>query len=170
MDKHRVRIRPATEADEPFLREMLYQAIYTPPGSPLPPRDIVYQSGLNRYVDDWGRPGDTGLIAALDGQPVGAVWLRLLTGGSRGYGYVNDDTPELSLAILPEYRGRGLGTRLLANLLDEAAKHFPAVSLSVAAENPAVRLYERHGFILLKMEGQTATMIRYLSHPPDMPQ
>ena len=66
--------------------------------------------------------------------------------GGEGYGYVDDETPELAIAVLPDHRGRGLGRRLLRELLDAAGGRFGAVSLSVRAENPAWRLYERTGF------------------------
>jgi ribosomal protein S18 acetylase RimI-like enzyme len=88
-----------------------------------------------------------------------------MAGGARGYGYVDDDTPELSMAVLPDYRGLGIGRRLLAELLDEAAHRYRAVSLSVATDNPARRLYERHGFVVLAFEGETATMIRHFNDP-----
>lgn len=162
-----IAIRPATAADESFLREMLYHAIYVPPGSPSPPRDIVHRPELSRYVYGWGWDGDSGLIAEVDGRPVGAAWLRLLAGEGRGYGYVNDETPELSMAVLPNYRGQGIGSRLLVELLREAARHYQAVSLSVAADNPARRLYERQGFIVLALEGGTATMIRHFGAPAE---
>jgi ribosomal protein S18 acetylase RimI-like enzyme len=149
--------------DERFLREMLYQAIYVPPGSSPPPRDIVHQPELSRYVDDWGKEGDLGYIAEANGRPVGACWLRRLTGTARGYGYVNDETPELSMAVRLGYRGQGVGSCLLAELLREAAHHYQAISLSVAADNPARRLYERHGFTILTLDGGMATMIRYFS-------
>ena len=102
-----------TQADEPFLWDMLYLALYVPEGNPPLPREVIHSPELSRYVEGWGQPEDEGFLA-LDGEkPVGAVWLRLLTGDNHGYGYVDDLTPELSIAILPEYRGRGIGKALL---------------------------------------------------------
>jgi ribosomal protein S18 acetylase RimI-like enzyme len=162
MTKDSARMRPAIPADEPFLREILYHALFTPPGSPRPPRDIIHIPELSRYVAGWGRPGDMGFIATVNGRPVGAVWVRLLTGNARGYGYVDDQTPELSLAVRPSHRGRGIGSQLLAHLLGEATHRYRAVSLSVSTDNPARRLYERQGFVTLKADGESETMIRYL--------
>ncbi len=142
-----IQFQPITAQNAGFLWEMLYQAIFVPPGSAAPPREIIRQAELARYAQGWGRAGDLGLYACLeDGEPVGAAWLRLWQPGNRGYGWVDDETPELSLALLPEMRGQGLGSRLLAQLLDAARKHFARVSLSVSADNPAVRLYQRAGF------------------------
>jgi GNAT superfamily N-acetyltransferase len=160
-----ITIRPARAIDEPFLWEMLYQAVYVPPGGAPVPREIVGQPELNRYVAGWGQAGDVGFIAEENGQPIGAAWLRLLPGEKRGYGYVDDHTPELTMAVAPNYRSRGIGTRLLTYLLAEAARQYPAVSLSVAAENPARRLYERHGFVTVGKYDGSLTMLRHFSEP-----
>jgi ribosomal protein S18 acetylase RimI-like enzyme len=111
-------------------------------------RRCAFAPELARYVEGWGNRTDLGVIAVEQDarEPVGAAWLRLLTGEAKGYGFVDDDTPELAIAVLPDHRGRGLGGRLLRELLDSAASRFSAVSLSVRADNPARRLYERAGF------------------------
>jgi ribosomal protein S18 acetylase RimI-like enzyme len=156
-------IRAATAADEPFLWEMLYQAIFVPEGSLPPPREIIKAPELARYVRDWSRMDfDAGFIAidVVAGRPVGAAWLRLLTKENAGYGYVDDETPELSIAVLPEHRGRKVGTRLLSHLLDASDRNHKAVCLSVSAENPAVRLYERIGFEIVESSGESLTMKR----------
>jgi GNAT superfamily N-acetyltransferase len=155
-----MRFRNLTKGDEVFLWEALYLALYAPEGQPPFPREIVQEPEIRHYVAGWGRPGDMGVIA-LDGErPVGAAWLRLLTGEDRGFGYVDDETPELSIAVLPKYRGQGVGTALLQRLLELAAPHHPAVCLSVSAGNPARRLYERMGFRLVRDEGDASTLVR----------
>ena len=136
-------IRQAGPQDVPFLRDMLRHAYYwraaTVPESGEPP--------VRRYVERWGRPGDTALIAIQDFQRVGAAWYRLFTDGNPGYGFVDEETPELSIAIVPSRRGSGLGSELLDALLAKArADGYDAISLSVEKDSPAVGLYERHGF------------------------
>ena len=155
-------IRSIAPAHALFLWEMLYQAIYVPEGSPPPPRDIVNAPELGRYVRDWGRVDDTGFIAidAETRQPVGAVWLRLMTEENPGYGYIDDQTPELSIAVSPPHRGRGVGTLLLTRLLQETEGIYKAVLLSVSSDNPAVRLYERAGFEVVSNNGTSLTMKR----------
>jgi ribosomal protein S18 acetylase RimI-like enzyme len=142
------KLRSLTPADQPFLWEMLYQALYVPADETPPPRDAIYQPDLARYVQDWGRAGDRGFLASdlATGEPIGAVWLRFLIGEDKGYGYVNDQTPELGLAVLPPYRGQGIGTALLNALVADAPG---AISLSVSADNPALRLYQRFGFSIV---------------------
>ena len=153
-------IRRVAATDEPFLREMLYHAIYVREGAAQPPRDIINTPELARYVRDWGRTDDAGLLAVSEKtqQPVGAAWLRLMIKDNAGYGYVDDATPELSIAVLPQHRGRGIGTQLLTGLLREAETRYKAVSLSVSADNPALRMYQRAGFELVTKEGASLTM------------
>lgn len=102
-------IRELTSADEPFLWEMLYQALFVPPGSELFPPEIIRQPEISRYVDGWGQPGDSGFIAIDEDsqQPIGAAWVRLMTGDNKGYGYIDDETPELTIAVTSEFRGNG---------------------------------------------------------------
>jgi ribosomal protein S18 acetylase RimI-like enzyme len=159
-----ISIRRITTEDEPFLWEMLYQALYVSEGSEPFPSDIVQRPEISRYVQSWGQSGDDGVIAVdkANDRPVGAAWLRLLRKENRGYGYVNDETPELSIAVAPEHRGKGVGTKLLTELLTEAETRYSAVSLSVSVDNPAVRLYERMGFEVVWRSGNSITMIKIM--------
>lgn len=154
-------LRPLTSQDQSFLWEMLYQAIYMAPGHPPLPRSVLQQPELAHYAADWGRPGDLGILAELTetAQPIGAAWLRLFAAEDPGYGFVAEDIPEISVAILPEYRSIGIGTALLADLIHTARPFYPALSLSVSTGNPAQRLYERLGFHLIKQEGDSLTLL-----------
>jgi ribosomal protein S18 acetylase RimI-like enzyme len=139
---------------------MLYQAIFVPQGVEPPPRRIIYEPELARYVQNWGRQGDLGFYAETpDGRPGGAAWLRLWSAGNRGYGWVDDRTPELSLAVLPELRGRGIGSQLLDHLLEAARPMYAQVSLSVTASNPARRIYQRAGFTKIADDGSSWIML-----------
>jgi ribosomal protein S18 acetylase RimI-like enzyme len=155
-------LRLLTKADQPLLWQMLHQALFVPLGLERPPFAIVYQPELARYVAAWGRTTDLGFVAedTETKRPVGAAWVRLLADEERGYGYVDKDTPELSIAVLPDYRGKGIGSALLTALLDAAAERFPAVSLSVSRDNPALRLYTRFGFTVVSDDEETLTMVR----------
>jgi len=148
-----------TLADTPFLWDMLYEAIYVPEGEPRPSRELLSLPEIAHYVSGWGQPGDYGLIAVA-GTPVGAAWLRLLTGENAGFGHVDDETPELSIALAPGYRGQGIGGALLKELLTYAEPRYPAVSLSVDPRNPAMRLYARLGFVPVGVNGGSVTMVR----------
>lgn len=151
-------IRPLTPDDELFLWEMLYQAIHVSEDQSPPSRDVLKLPELAHYVESWGRAGDCGFLASV-GKPVGAVWLRQLAGEDRGYGFVAEDTPELSIAVLPEFRGQGIGTQLLQRLLTSPFGETP-ISLSVSSRNPAVHLYVRFGFQTMSGREDSLIMIR----------
>jgi len=157
-------IRPLVADDEPFLWTALYHALHVPPGADPPSPEIVRRPEIARYVAGWTeQPGDLGFVAEVDGEPVGAAWLRRWSSGDRGYGFVDEATPELSMSLLPSHRGRGIGTALLRRLLAAAAHESEAVSLSVSESNAALRLYERFGFVVVgEPEGGSVTMVKSL--------
>jgi ribosomal protein S18 acetylase RimI-like enzyme len=160
-------IRRLTAEDEHFLWEMLYAALHVPPGQPPLSREVVNEPGIARYVLHWGKGGDTGFVAvdASTSLPVGAAWVRMFTAGNKGYGYVDSETPELSIAVLPEYRGKGIGTDLLRHLVEEVRVRHRALSLSVSSDNPAIRLYQRLGFEVVERSATSLTMKKQLDGP-----
>lgn len=153
--------------DEPFLWEMLFEAAYLAEAGETCVQAAIDHPQIAKYVRDWGKTTDLG-FGAIDRathQKIGAAWLRLFPETDRGYGYINDRTPELAIAVLPAYRGRGVGTRLLSHLLDAAKAFYPVVSLSVRRDNPALRLYRRVGFQVVegsdsinRIEGTSITL------------
>jgi ribosomal protein S18 acetylase RimI-like enzyme len=153
-------IRPLTPIDEPFLWEMLYQAIYIPQGQAAPSRNIIQQPEIARYVQGWGKPGDRGFLAlhAITNQPIGAIWVRVFPIEAPGYGYVDDQTPELAMAVLPGDRGQGVGTQLLTMMIESSSNE--SICLSVSEGNPVVRLYRRFGFAIVSQTNGSITMKR----------
>jgi len=145
-----VDLRPLTGADEPFLLEMLREADrwQLPVGAPRPPlAEVLADPHVRLYVENWGRPGDDGVVAEVAGSPAGACWLRLFDHEAHGWGFVGPDVPELSIAVAPRWRRRGTGRRLLAAAVARAEElGHPAISLSVMPENPARELYLQAGF------------------------
>jgi GNAT superfamily N-acetyltransferase len=134
-------IRKGSPADVPFMRSMLAHAYA------WRVNQLEADIPLTRYVDNWGRPGDVAAIATETGHRVGAAWLRVFPQEAPGYGFVDERTPELTIAVVPSRRRHGLGQDLLDALLARAREQgHGAVSLSVEAESPAVAFYERNGF------------------------
>ena len=112
------------------------------------------------YLAGWPRQGDHGVVAEHDG-PVGAAWYRTYAETDHGYGFVAEDVPELSIAVVASRRHEGIGRQLLVELIDASVSHgFRALSLSVAENNPARRLYESTGFVVVDKHGHTYTMVR----------
>lgn len=162
MSGERILIRDISEQDYPLLPKLLYQAIPLAPDTDLTMQELLLQPKHSVYVEDFGGKHDFGVVAELDGSVVGAAWARLIT----AYGYVDDETPELVVSVLPNYRGQGIGTRLLEQLFDVLNWHsFLRVSLEVRQDNPALRLYERLGFKTVREADESLVMVK--EFPPE---
>jgi ribosomal protein S18 acetylase RimI-like enzyme len=156
------KIRLATQADVPFLREMLYEAVCWRPHQPRPPlEEILAEPELAKLLNGWGRNGDTAVVAEWeDSTPIGAAWYRFWTTENHSYGFVDADTPELGIAVRQDMRQRGIGTALLTALLKQARHSAIArISLSVEPENYSRTLYEKSGFKQVGTSGTSWTML-----------
>ncbi|WP_308405464.1 GNAT family N-acetyltransferase [Streptomyces tardus] len=156
-----VRLREAVGEDSPFLVEMLGAAAnWSPEREQVSRVHLLADRATARYVEGWPRTGDLGLIAETAQQePVGAAWLRLFPAEDAGYGFVGPDVPELSLGVVPPWRGRGVGRALLRGLrgLAREAGH-QELSLSVERANRARELYLSEGFTTVRADGDADTM------------
>jgi ribosomal protein S18 acetylase RimI-like enzyme len=143
-----VEFRALAKDDLEHVKWALYEAVSWNPERQLPPYEsLIEHPELARYHDGWGRAGDLGVLAERDGDLAGVAFCRLFTEDHHGHGYVDERTPELAVAVADAHRGRGIGTRLMLELADTARDSgFARISLSVDADNPAVRLYERLGY------------------------
>ncbi|MBR1764336.1 MAG: GNAT family N-acetyltransferase [Ruminococcus sp.] len=138
-------IRPLEKNEYKLLDDFLYEAIFIPEGVEPPPRDIILRPELQVYVEDFGRrEGDYALCAVEEGRIVGTVWARIM----EDYGHIDNDTPSLAISLYPEYRGRGIGTGLLREMLALLAREgYERTSLAVQKRNYAVKMYRRAGFV-----------------------
>ena len=149
-------------ADYPFLAEMLVEAGYPPSVMPRPtPAHALANRFAGLYLFNWGRPGDRGVIVEVEDRPIGAAWYRRFPAAEPGYGFVADDVPEIAIALVVDQRGRGVGQRLLAALIDAAVSSGErALSLSVSARNPAaVAIYTKAGFVRVGGDDDSPTML-----------
>ena len=134
-------IRRGNRQDVRFLRDMLRHAFYWRSGGD------VEDSLLWRYVSGWGRRGDAALIALEGGFPIGAAWYRLFSRAEPGFGFVDEETPEVAVAVVPSRRGRGIGSELLESLVALAREQgHEGLSLTVASDSPAMHVFEKQGF------------------------
>ena len=136
-------IRAIKESEYPLLEDFLYHALYLPPGAEPVPREIIFIPDIYIYIDRFGGADDLGLVAEQDGIIIGAAWTRII----KGYGYLDEHTPELAISVLPGFQGCGVGTKLITRLLEQLrCRGYERTSLSVQQDNPAARLYERLGY------------------------
>lgn len=157
-------LRTATDADIENLKKALFEAVSWNPDRELPPYEfVIAHPELARYHEGWGRRGDLAVVAERDGEVVGASLCRLFTTEDHGHGYVDDETPELAVAVWDGQRGEGIGTRLMDGIEEAArAAGFSRLSLSVDADNPARRLYDRLGYKELTVDDEGVRMLKEL--------
>jgi GNAT superfamily N-acetyltransferase len=147
-------LRPADRHDVRFLRDMLRHAYHWRLAEDE-------ERPVYRYVQNWGRPGDAGVVAVEGPHAYGAAWYRLFTAHEPGFGFVDERTPELTIAVVPSRRGKGAGKELLEALLAQArADGYEALSLSTDPEQAPY--YERLGFERLRTDEHAVTMLRRL--------
>jgi len=158
-------IRELVPQDRPFLLEMLYEAAYWRTDRERPRlAEGLERPDLVRLMANWGRAGDVALVAADGhGTRLGAAWFRLWTPENHTYGYVDESTPEIGIAVKPEFRLQGVGTSLFMQLMARAQRDgFSQISLSVESANPARRLYARFGFKPVREDENTLTLLKEL--------
>lgn len=130
-------LRPATAGDVSFLWDCLAVAAHLPDAATARARPAAA-----KYLEDWPRPGDFGVLAP----GLGAAWARQFTRREQPDFWIDGYTPEMVIGVLPAHQGQALGTRLLRALMAEAARRGHGLSLNARDENPALRLYRRLGF------------------------
>lgn len=143
-----------------LLRDFLYEAVFQREGEPRLPKEIIDEPSIRVYIEGWGRPDDVCLVALVDDKYAGAVWTRILLGDKKGFGYIDDSTPELAISLFEAYRGKGIGTALMQAMIQRLkAAHCLKVSLSVTKDNPAHRLYRKLGFKVVADENDDYLMV-----------
>lgn len=156
----KVFIRKIKPEEIPLLKEFTYLAVYVPKGERKPDISIVELPELKLYYEDFGKKyGDICYVADIDEKIVGAVWCRVIN----DFGHIDNDTPSLAISLKEQYRNKGIGTKLLAEILTDLLKSdFRAVSLSVQKDNYAIKMYEDAGFENVKDNGDELIMKKRL--------
>ena len=157
-------IREATSEDRDFLRDMFYEAVFVPKGEEKPAYEVIDEPVLQKYTYHWMLPTDVGVMAEVEGVPVGMFWARLFPEADPGYGFVDAQTPELSIAVSPQLQGRGIGKALMAEGLKAIGERgYSQVSLSVSKDNEgAVEMYRSMGFATVSENKEDYMMVKQL--------
>lgn len=153
-------IREIQKQEYPLLDNFLYEAIFVPAGVEPPPETIITAPELQVYVEHFGESKDDwGLVAEVGGKIVGAVWVRIMN----DYGHIDDETPSLAISLYKEYRGFGIGTAMMKEILNLLKSHgYSRVSLSVQKANYASKMYLKIGFEIVKENEEEYIMVYYL--------
>ena len=159
----KLQLRKSQKTDLPFLRAMLYEAVFWRDSADKPSYEIgLAFPEVGKALADWGkRAGDTAVIAEINSIPVGAAWIRYWTDDNPIRGYLQEDTPVLVIGVDADYRRQGIGRQLMAWMIAYAAKHrIQQISLMVSKDNYAQKLYRQQGFVEYADRGDSLLMVR----------
>ena len=154
-------IREMQRLEYPLLESFLYEAIFIPNGVEPPSKSIIYRPELQVYISNFGASKhDIAFVADIDGKIVGAVWVRIMN----DYGHIDDNTPSFAISLYKEYRGKGIGTALMKEMLDTLKERgYKQASLSVQKENYAAKMYQKLGFQIIKENEEEYLMLKKLN-------
>lgn len=150
-------IREMLKEEYSQLEDFLYEAIFIPEGLSPPPESIIMQPELQVYINDFGKKkDDIAFVAEVDGKAAGAVWARIMD----DYGHIDDSTPSLAISLYKEYRGQGMGTAMLQEMLSALKqKGYARTSLAVQKANYAVKMYQKAGFEIVDENEEEYIMV-----------
>lgn len=155
-----ITIRELQKEEYLLLDHFLYEAIFIPEGVEPPLKTIITSPELQVYVEHFGESKDDwGLMAEVDGKVAGAVWVRIMN----DYGHIDNETPSLAISLYKEYRGLGIGTAMMKEMLNLLKSHgYSQVSLSVQKANYAIKMYQTVGFEIVRENEEEYLMICHL--------
>lgn len=155
-------IREMQQTEYPLLEYFLYEAIFIPNGVEPPLKSIIYRPELQVYISNFGASKhDIAFVADIDGKIVGAVWVRIMN----DYGHIDDNTPSFAISLYKEYRGKGIGTALMKEMLTTLKERgYKQASLSVQKENYAAKMYQKLGFQIIEENEEEYLMLKKLNY------
>lgn len=145
-------IREIKEEEDHILEDMLYEAVFQEENSEPFPREIIKEPDIYVYIDGFGSlPDDYCLVAETEDKIAGAVWVRVLAEEIKGYGNIDNETPEFAISLYKNYRQRGYGKLLMKRMIEHLKnKGYKQASLSVDKNNYAVGMYKKLGFDIIE--------------------
>ena len=145
-------IREIRKEEYSILEDMLYEAIFQEEGVKPLPREIIKEPKINVFISNFGsKPDDYCLVAEIDNKIAGAVWTRILGGEIKGYGNIDNETPEFAISLYKKYRNKGYGSIMMRKMIELLRdKGYKQASLSVDKNNYAVKMYKKLGFEIIR--------------------
>lgn len=153
-------IRTMKKQEFPLLEDFLYESIFIPEGMEVPPRSVISLPELQTYIKDFGLlKDDFALVAEIEKQIVGAVWVRIIN----DYGHIDSSTPSLAISLHKDYRKHGIGIAMMKEMLNLLRNHgYKSVSLSVQKANYVAKIYQKLGFKIVNENKDEWIMICHL--------
>ncbi|OHD98874.1 MAG: GNAT family N-acetyltransferase [Sulfurimonas sp. RIFCSPHIGHO2_12_FULL_36_9] len=113
---------------------------------------------------------DLGLYALSEHKIAGGAWIRLLKEDDKANAFIDEETPILTIAVMPEFRNQGIGSAMLEQLFLEAGAVFERMSVSVLNNEKTVGFFKKHGFVEVENsfrkspvdEAEVITMVKEL--------
>lgn len=160
-NKNDIIIRKIKIEEVKVLENMLYESIYQSDETNPIPKEVINIPKVRIYIENFGqKKDDYCLVADLNDQIIGAVWVRILADDIKGFGNVDDKTPEFAISLFKEYRKQGIGTLLMEKMILYLIKNgYHQTSLSVQKENYAVRMYKKLGFEIIDENNEDYLML-----------
>lgn len=161
----KIHLRESEPNDFPFLREMLYEAVFWRMSQNKPSlEEGLSYTDVKNALAGWGeRDGDVAVVATINSVSVGTAWYRFWTDDNVTRGYIDKETPVLAIGVHRDYRHRGIGKKMIAWLIDHASKNnIQRISLCVSKDNYAMNLYKQQGFREYEDIGDSLIMVRSL--------
>jgi ribosomal-protein-alanine N-acetyltransferase len=111
------------------------------------------QEALRIYNDFYGfTRKDLGLYALVNNEIAGAVWSRKMQDDHHSRAFVDEDSPVISIAVLPKFRRLGIASAMLTQFLQEASVLYPQVSVNVLDDSHAKSMFKKFGFEVLSKQ------------------
>lgn len=153
-------IRKMKPSEYKLLDDFLYEAIFQPDETNLAPKEIIQRPELQVYIKNFGKEKDDYcLCAEAGGKVVGAVWVRNI----KGYGSIDDITPEFAISLYKDFRGLGIGTAMMKEMLKLLKDiGYKKASLAVQKENYALKMYLSVGFQITDENAEEYIMVHNL--------
>ena len=149
-------IRKIKPEEYNLLENFLYEAIFIPEGVEKPSKNIIKNKELQLYIEEFGKDDDNCLVAVDNNRIIGACWTRIMN----DYGHIDDETPSFAISLYEEYRGKGIGTKLMYEMLEILkSKGYKKTSLAVQKVNYAVKMYEKVGFKIIDENAEEYIMV-----------
>jgi ribosomal protein S18 acetylase RimI-like enzyme len=143
-------LRGVTPADEPFLRQLYastrageFEAVAWTPEEKTAFLNMQFDAQSRQYSGAYTDADTSFDIIEIDGAAAGRLYLAAWPAEIR----------IIDIALAPEYRGRGVGSALMQQILGTARTGGRCVTIHVEIDNPALHWYQRLGFVALEQRG-----------------